>query len=110
MRRQRDSLAALPFKKPRAEMAQDLGLDLRRTGGLPRRLARRKRLLSYAEVSALTSDSAAFAKRMLREIGVAITPGIDFAVRGNRFVRLSYAGPHAATRDAASRIKSWLKG
>ena len=67
-------------------MVRDLGLDLRRTGGLPRRLAR-------------------------AEIGVAITPGIDFdPVRGNRFVRLSYAGPHAAMREAASRIKSWLKG
>ena len=64
----------------------------------------------YAEVSALTSDSAAFAKRMLREIGVAITPGIDFdPVRGNRFVRLSYAGPHAAMREAAGRIKRWRK-
>jgi len=64
----------------------------------------------YADVSALTLDSAAFAKRMLREIGVAITPGIDFdPVRGNRFVRLSYAGPHAAMREATSRIKRWLK-
>lgn len=65
----------------------------------------------YAEVSALATDSAAFAKRMLREIGVAITPGIDFdPARGNRFVRFSYAGPHAAMREAASRIKTWLKG
>ena len=64
----------------------------------------------YADVSALTLDSAAFAKRMLREIGVAITPGIDFdPVRGNRFVRLSYAGPHAAMREAAGRIKRWRK-
>jgi hypothetical protein len=82
MRRQRDSFAAHPFKKLRAEMVQDLGLDLRRTGGLPRRLAS-------------------------RVIGVAITPGIDFdPVR----VRVSYAGPHAAMREAASRIESWLKG
>jgi aspartate/methionine/tyrosine aminotransferase len=65
----------------------------------------------YADVSAITTDSAAFAKRMLREIGVTITPGIDFdPIRGNRFERLSYAGPHAAMRGAASRIKSWLKG
>jgi hypothetical protein len=41
MRRQRDSFAVSPFKKLRAKMVQDLGLDLRRTGGLPRRLARR---------------------------------------------------------------------
>jgi aspartate/methionine/tyrosine aminotransferase len=64
----------------------------------------------YADVRALTADSADFAKRMLREIGVAITPGIDFdPIRGDRFVRFSYAGPHAAMREAASRIKAWLK-
>jgi aspartate/methionine/tyrosine aminotransferase len=65
----------------------------------------------YADVSGLTSDSAAFAQNMLKEIGVAITPGIDFdPIRGHRFVRLSYAGPHGAIREAAVRIKAWLKG
>jgi aspartate/methionine/tyrosine aminotransferase len=64
----------------------------------------------YADVSALTSDSAAFAKTMLREIGVAVTPGIDFdPVRGHHFIRFSYSGPHAAMRQAAARIKSWLR-
>jgi aspartate/methionine/tyrosine aminotransferase len=63
----------------------------------------------YADVSALTPDSAAFAKAMLKDIGVAITPGIDFdPIRGQNFVRLSYAGPHAAMREAAARIKGWL--
>jgi aspartate/methionine/tyrosine aminotransferase len=65
----------------------------------------------YADVSRLTSDSAAFAQSMLKEINVAITPGIDFdPIRGHRFVRLSYAGPHGAIREAAARIKAWLKG
>lgn len=65
----------------------------------------------YADVSELTDDSAAFARAMLREIGVAITPGIDFdPVRGGRYVRLSYAGDHAAMREAARRIKAWLRG
>jgi aspartate/methionine/tyrosine aminotransferase len=54
----------------------------------------------YADVSRLTSDSAAFAQSMLKEIGV----------RGHRFVHLSYAGPHGAMREAAARIKAWLKG
>ncbi len=64
----------------------------------------------YADVSGLTSDSAAFAKSMLKKIGVAITPGIDFdSDRGRTHVRLCYAGPHAAMREAARRIKSWLK-
>jgi aspartate/methionine/tyrosine aminotransferase len=65
----------------------------------------------YVDVSELTADSADFAKRMLREIGVAITPGIDFdPIRGNRFVRLSYSGPHTAMREGVTRIKNWLKG
>jgi aspartate/methionine/tyrosine aminotransferase len=64
----------------------------------------------YVDVSALTSDSVAFAKTMLKEIGVAVTPGIDFdPVRGRHFVRFSYAEPQAAVREAARRIKSWLK-
>jgi aspartate/methionine/tyrosine aminotransferase len=80
-------------------VTHELGLNRQETGGLPRAMARRSSI-----------DSAAFAKAMLRDIGVAITPGIDFdPVRGHRFVRLSYAGPHAAMRETASRIKGWLK-
>jgi aspartate/methionine/tyrosine aminotransferase len=64
----------------------------------------------YADVSALTADSAAFAKTMLEEIGVAVTPGIDFdPARGRHFIRFSYAGAHAAMREAAARIKTWLR-
>jgi aspartate/methionine/tyrosine aminotransferase len=65
----------------------------------------------YADISALTSDSAEFARAMLREIGVAVTPGIDFdPVRGHCFVRFCYAGPQARMREAARRIKAWLRG
>ena len=64
----------------------------------------------YADISHLTGDSAAFARAMLQEIGIAITPGIDFDPgRGKRFVRLSYAGPHAAMREAVERMRPWLK-
>ena len=64
----------------------------------------------YADVSQYTADSASFAKRMLKEIGVAITPGIDFdPERGHRFVRLSYAGAPTAMREACRRIRSWIK-
>ena len=57
----------------------------------------------YADVSGLTSDSTAFAHAMLKDIGVAITPGIDYdPIRGHRFVRLSYAGPQAAMRSRRS--------
>ncbi len=65
----------------------------------------------YAEVTRFGADSEAFAKAMLREIGVAITPGIDFdPEHGRSYVRFSYAGPEADMREAARRIASWLKG
>src|SRR5256714_15403252 len=42
----------------------------------------------YADVSRFSSDSLAFAKRMLEETHVAVTPGIDFdPVEGPNFIR-----------------------
>jgi len=64
----------------------------------------------YADISRYTGDSAAFAKTMLRETGVAATPGIDFDPdRGNSYLRLCYAGAEHDMREAARRIAAWLK-
>ena len=47
---------------------------------------------------------------MLEEAGVAATPGIDFdPIRGNRFIRFSYARSAADMREAVERIGAWLK-
>jgi len=62
----------------------------------------------YADVSHLTKDSRDFCQRMLREIGVACTPGIDFdPLRGHRTLRLSFAGTRDTIAEAARRLKSW---
>jgi hypothetical protein len=58
MRRQRDSLAALLFKKPRAEMVQHLSLNLRRTGCLPRRLARRSSIDPFIVMDVMREANA----------------------------------------------------
>ena len=64
----------------------------------------------YADVSRFTDDSEAFATAMLRDAGVAVTPGIDFDPdRGRGCVRLCYSGPEASMREAAVRIGAWLK-
>jgi aspartate/methionine/tyrosine aminotransferase len=64
----------------------------------------------YADVGHLTDDSHEFVGRMLREAGVAATPGIDFdPMRGRRFVRFSYAGPTAEMAEAARRLRHWLR-
>ena len=47
---------------------------------------------------------------MLREIGVAATPGIDFDPdRGGCYLRFCYAGAEEDMREAARRIGPWLK-
>ena len=53
-------------------------------------------------------DSEAFVRRMLKEIGVAATPGADFdEAAGRRFMRFSYAGTFDHMRDAARRLQRW---
>ena len=59
----------------------------------------------YADVGARTDDSTAFCARMLAEVGVAATPGVDFdRARGARTVRFSYCGPEADMVEAAGRL------
>jgi len=65
----------------------------------------------YADVSRFSSDSLTFAKSMLEQAGVAVTPGLDFdPLRGKNFVRLCYAGARGEMHEAVERIGAWLKG
>jgi aspartate/methionine/tyrosine aminotransferase len=62
----------------------------------------------YADVAHLTDDSEGFARRMLKETGVAATPGIDFdETQGRHFMRFSYAGRTEDMREAARRLRAW---
>jgi aspartate/methionine/tyrosine aminotransferase len=64
----------------------------------------------YADVSAFTGDARAFASAMLHEIGVAVTPGLDFDERrGHHFIRFSYAGTEDDMAEAARRLKGWAR-
>jgi aspartate/methionine/tyrosine aminotransferase len=64
----------------------------------------------YADVSRFSNDSHSFAKEMLEEAHVAVTPGIDFdPVYGKAFVRCCYAGSPDEMREAVARIGRWLK-
>jgi aspartate/methionine/tyrosine aminotransferase len=64
----------------------------------------------YADIGHLTNDSPDFCARMLQEIGVATTPGVDFDVeRGARSVRLSFAGATETIAAAARRLREWRR-
>ena len=63
----------------------------------------------YADISKFSDDSLDFAKRMLNEVHVAATPGIDFdPVNGKHFLRFCYAGSSADMKEAVERIGNWL--
>jgi aspartate/methionine/tyrosine aminotransferase len=65
---------------------------------------------AYVDMSRYTNDSLSFCQAMVREAGVATTPGIDFdRLNGNRYVRLSYAGTGAAVAEGLDRIAAFLR-
>ncbi|MFT6772416.1 MAG: aspartate/methionine/tyrosine aminotransferase [Paracoccaceae bacterium] len=62
----------------------------------------------YADVTDLTDDSLEFSARMLREAGVAATPGLDFdPLRGSRWMRFSFAGAERDMVEGMHRLKNW---
>ncbi len=64
----------------------------------------------YASTRRFTNDSAAFARAMLEEAGVAATPGLDFdRSRGDGHIRFSFAGSEAEVAEAVQRLEGWLR-
>ncbi|WP_296084357.1 aminotransferase class I/II-fold pyridoxal phosphate-dependent enzyme [uncultured Agrobacterium sp.] len=65
---------------------------------------------AYVDTSRYSNDSMEFARRMLSEIDVAATPGMDFdPLEGHRAMRFSYAGSVSDIAEAVGRIAGWLK-
>ena len=64
----------------------------------------------YCDVAHLTNDSREFCRRMLREAGVATTPGVDFdRARGAGTLRISFAGSTAEMEEAVRRLRAWRR-
>ncbi len=64
----------------------------------------------YADVSHLTNDSRAFAREILDEVGVAVTPGLDFdPIRGAGTLRFSYARATADIREGLARLTQFMQ-
>lgn len=64
----------------------------------------------YADVNHLTNDSREFCSRMLKEAGVATTPGVDFdRARGAGTLRISFAGSTVEMEEAVHRLKAWRR-
>lgn len=64
----------------------------------------------YADASRFTDDSLAFCSRMLREICVAVTPGVDFGeYRASVHVRFAFTTELSRLKEAMARLESWLQ-
>lgn len=65
----------------------------------------------YADCSRFSSDSRAFAGRLLEEAGVAITPGIDFGThRAESHVRFAYTAEVPRLAEAVARLARFADG
>ncbi len=64
----------------------------------------------YADVSDFTSDSLSFAKQILDEAGVAVTPGLDFdPKRGATTLRFSYARGTDDISEGLTRLEKFMR-
>jgi aspartate/methionine/tyrosine aminotransferase len=89
--------------------ARALLLDRLPQAGFPHLSPAEGAFYLFADISERTLDSISFCHRMLHDISVAATPGVDFdAERGGHFVRFSYCGPLADMRDAADRLEGFV--
>lgn len=62
------------------------------------------------DISAHADDSMAFARRVLDEAQIAITPGVDFCeTRGRRWGRLAYCRPRAEIEAGLARLARLLR-
>jgi aspartate/methionine/tyrosine aminotransferase len=63
----------------------------------------------YADVSGVTEDSAALARRLIEEAGVAVTPGLDFGDHAPRqHLRIAYTTEIPRLLEAVARMERML--
>ncbi len=65
----------------------------------------------YADVTRWSDNSAEFCAKILEEVGVSVTPGIDFdKKRGHKTIRFSYAQSTQDIREGLARLAMFMKG
>jgi len=63
----------------------------------------------WCDVSEYTDDAVAFSEELLREIHIAVTPGIDFGTHDtNHYLRFSYTRSITHMREGVERLVSYL--
>ncbi|WP_346796387.1 aminotransferase class I/II-fold pyridoxal phosphate-dependent enzyme [Halomonas sp. Bachu 37] len=78
--------------------------------GLAPTLAPQGAFYLWLDISRYSRDSQTFCQRLLEEENVAITPGIDFAVRGGEHhVRIAFTTEEARLEEAVARLARFVE-
>ncbi|MEM7271600.1 MAG: aminotransferase class I/II-fold pyridoxal phosphate-dependent enzyme [Actinomycetota bacterium] len=104
-----DCIDELEANVDRYRANRQLVLDGLGQAGLHRMAPPDGAFYAWVDIAELGIDSQELSRRWLDELGVAVTPGIDFdRPRGHDFVRLSYAGAAGDIAEAMDRIGAWV--
>jgi aspartate aminotransferase len=63
---------------------------------------------AFFRIEGVTDDSTAFTSRLVRETGVALTPGVAFGEAGEGYVRLCFAAREETVTEALARLSAFL--
>ncbi|GAB0116917.1 pyridoxal phosphate-dependent aminotransferase [Acidisoma sp. 7E03] len=103
-----DCAPELDARRAGYRRSRDLLLEALPRAGFNRLSAAEGAFYLYADIRERGEPSPDFCARMLREISIAATPGVDFDARhGADFVRFSYCGGEAEMAAAAERLLRW---
>ncbi len=106
-----DTLAILDQRREELRARRDFLVPALRTLGFDIPQVPQGAFYVYAGCSRFTADSFAFARDLLEQAGVAVTPGIDFGSHGaSGHVRFAYTNPIERLQEAVSRIERFLAG
>ena len=103
-----DCTRELEMRRAGYRRSRDLLLEALPRAGFSRLSAAEGAFYLYANIADRGEDSPDFCARMLRELSIATTPGVDFdAHHGRHFIRFSYCGGEAQIAEAAERLMGW---
>ncbi len=103
------TLAELEARKAELRARRDFLLPALRERGFIIATKPQGAFYLYADCHAHTDDSAQFAQALLEQVGVAVTPGLDFGRHQPQgFLRIAYTQPLPRLVEAVARIDGFL--
>jgi len=104
------TLVELEARKTELRDRRDFLLPALRDRGFPIPTQPQGAFYLYADCSAHARDSFHFAQALLEQVGVAVTPGLDFGQnQPQRYLRIAYTQPLPRLIEAIARLDRFLE-